>query len=234
MSRRLMVGCLILGMAVLIAGFPHAVTAAPSDLPDQARVVVAEDQTAASDCQTWGDTPQHAVACDPGTVIVARTTTYAEVKQAGITEYARLTGDPQQDRAVQDRLVGSVHDRVRPKRSQPFACTVGWKEINGSYLSIPSNATSARIFYSVRYWVAADCRALEIKDLSRISAGQLQWLQSCSNGAANCSGRGFNMTVNWSAPQAMFDSRVGAEYRHLAAAPCWNCGMPYGIHHFAP
>jgi hypothetical protein len=78
---------------------------------------------------------------------VARTTTYAAVKQAGITEYARLTGDLQQDRAVQDRLVGRVHDRVRPKRSQPFACAVGWKEVNGSYFSIPSNATSARIFF---------------------------------------------------------------------------------------
>jgi hypothetical protein len=52
MSRNVTVGCLILGIAMLMAGFPHAVTTAPSELSDEAQVVVAKDQTAAADCQT--------------------------------------------------------------------------------------------------------------------------------------------------------------------------------------
>lgn len=230
MFVRSVVGVLVLGIAFMFSALPSAAArAAPAN---DAPVVVAEDKTVEADCQFRINTADTARPCDPGTVIFARKTTYGEVKQAGMTEYALLSNDPAQDQAVQDALVGKVRHRIKPKHMRPFGCAYGWKEQRGSYLSIPGNAASARISYSFQYTVYADCSVVGVSDAAQISVGQLQWLQSCSRGTAQCARRGINMTVNWSAYQPLLDTTVGAEYRHLSAAPCWNCGMPYGIHNF--
>lgn len=74
-------GLVVVGMLasmLLLGSLParaeHLQPAAPRPAT---RVVVAEDKTEEADCRTWIDTLQEERACDPGTVIVARMTTYA-------------------------------------------------------------------------------------------------------------------------------------------------------------
>lgn len=67
--------------AMLVFGFSTVATqAAVNEPPDDTPVVVIEDNTVPADCKSWEDSPANEKPCDPGSIIIARDTTYKEVK----------------------------------------------------------------------------------------------------------------------------------------------------------
>lgn len=237
MRPRSIICSLALSVSLVFSVLPGAIHAASPEPRNETPVVVAEDKTVEADCKVWVDSPANERPCEPGSVIFARHTTYGEVKKAGITDYAVLTGDAEEDRRLQDLLVSKVSQRIKERKTnsvQTMAnCWWHWKTIGGSYLSIPSDPNSTRMFYQVSYQVWDDCIITGVSDQSRTSGPVMNWLQSCSRGTAECVGRnGMAVNGNWTAWQPMLDTAVGAEYRHLSASPCWYCGMPYGINTF--
>jgi hypothetical protein len=116
----------LVGLTLVLGS--HAVAQMSSANPkpnDTTWVVVAEDRTSEADCKVWIDSPANEQACDPGSVIVARRTTYREVEQNRTADYAVLTGDKQKDVHIERELVAKVTAQLRDQQAQPLACTEG-------------------------------------------------------------------------------------------------------------
>lgn len=237
MRLRLMLMGLVLGSSLLFGAHPLTAQATEAPPAGTTPVAVAEDKTVEADCRFWVGSSAAERPCDPGSVIFVRPTTYRTASAAGITDYAILTGNAAQDQQIRDTLAETVHQRIRAAHTpsgdaQAMGCWNHAQSFNGSYLSIPSDSNSTRMFYQVSYQVWVDCAITWVQDQSRTSGPQMNWLQSCSKGTLNCSRRDILVGGNWTAWHGMFDTRVDAEYRHLSAAPCWSCGMPYGFSTF--
>lgn len=228
----------ILGLLMLVAGsVMHVGTQAGSALAqpdDSALIVVVEDRTAQAECTMWIDSPTNEVPCSPGSVLIARRTTYRDVQRAGLTHYAVLTGNQQHDVRIERELVATVSTHIRRQSMQPTACAEGWPWAGGSYLSIPDNPASTKITYELKYHRRVDCVIDSISDRARTNGPALGWQVSCVNKNQDCTQRGVVMDANWQPRNGAFfnmafNSLVGREYWHIATAPCWNCGNPYGI-----
>lgn len=196
MRSRFVLGLLMLAAwSVMYLGTP---TSSASSKPDDTtRVVVAEDRTSEADCKVWIDSPTNEAACSPGSVIVARRTTYGEVKQTESAHYAFLTGDQQHDVDIERELVARVSTQIHGQQIQPTACTEGWPGVIGSYLSVPSNPNSTRITYELKYHRRVDCVIDFISDRARTSGPTLGWQVSCVNKSQDCTQRGVVMDANW-------------------------------------
>lgn len=210
--------------------------AASSEPSSDTRVVVAEDKTTEADCKSWVGSPANEKPCKRGSVIFARETTYGEVKQAGIKDYAILTGDSKQDEAIQDELVAKVrHDKVgKQSRQLAAACTDQAFYVGSNYLSKPGDANSVRITWEMQYRRMPDCSVIYISDHAKVSVSSYIWWRSCVNATSDCTDRNIIMDnkdwqprpPNWKTMD--FNSFVGREYRHISEKPCTLCGQPYG------
>lgn len=222
----------VLIATLLLSPISSSVYAAPK-LKDDTPVVVAEDQTKEADCMVWSNSPESKQPCEPGSVIFARDTIYAEVKKNNIQEWAVLTNDPKLNDAIEQELVGKVRKRVHGTTYTALACVfTPNKSKSGSYLTIPNNPNSARVEYTFRYTIQGTCGITDAADYGRITANTLQSIQSCVDGINNCVGRNVIMNQNWSGPFALPNTQVGREYRHISGSPCAGCGKPYGINTF--
>lgn len=230
--RRLTIMSFVLVMSLVLSVVPSQVSASPKPA-DDTPVIAAQDQTREADCKSWVDSPENEQPCELGSVIIARDTTYAEVKKKDIKEWAVRAKDEKQNKIIEQELVGKVRKRVHGDTVTAAACVfTPNKSKSGSYLTIPGNPNSARVEYTFRYTLQGNCAVTDAVDYGRIIAGVLTWSQSCVFGLNNCVPRNVVMNQNWAGPFGLPNTAVGREYRHISVSPCGTCGRPYGINTF--
>jgi len=223
--------CVVLGIFMIFLTFTPIVSAAQSTISEDTPVLVAEDKTAEVDCGQWEGTPSNRRPCDPGTVIIVRVTTFAEVKEKNIEVYEIATGDPQQDEEIERSLVKQIAPEETP--SSRNTCTEGTGTLGGDYLVKPDDPNSTRVFFEVEYGRDWQCNVFNIKDRSKVSQGTWTWDQTCVRSVdQSCTTRNYTMTTNFSPWLGNLPSaNVGSRYTHISARPSgcgiFPCGRPY-------
>ena len=202
--------------------FPVVAFAASTKPGPQTPIAIIEDNTSSAGCvHQYDDGPQE--ACPPGSVIIARESTYSEVIQKQSPYYVILTGNKTNDQRAIELLADQLHNELTPQASSEASCTPRPKSMSGSY-----SVNGRRVYYSVTYTVNSNCSVTNIRDMSRVTGWPTLWTKSCSNGLYNCSTRAIILGSNWSSSYSLPNAYINNQYRH------WSFSLvnAYGYQYF--
>ena len=194
-----------------VAVSPTAIAA--SSKPDKTtRVIIAEDKTQEAACVHWINVPSNTMPCPPGTVIVSRETTYAEVLRSGTTDYIILTGDVSQDSKLREDLVERVLNRLQPSQASPLS-TQSCTPHSTTTLGQSSTLQGVRFSEEVSYSLQSTCAITNIVDHAKADVdNQLAWQWSKNTDSAQVN-RTLALYTVWSAWYSLPNSGKGQ--RHL-------------------
>lgn len=186
------------------------------NLNDDTRVWVAEDKTVEAECVQWEETPENVVECPPGSVIVTRETTFAEVKQLGTSYFVVITGDAVHDEELLSDLSKRLHRDLNPPQPMLTAsCTPTTRTKGGSYLTRPSEPQfNRRVHYEIVYNITSTCLVRDGSDRVRMDgANDHNYRWDSSYWGSNKRGRGISLSGTWSAYEpASVEVGVNSDY----------------------
>jgi hypothetical protein len=163
MSLKILLSVLFLSL-LLVNNVP--VSTAQSGIDDSTPVIIIEDNVEDTQCTISTNFGNQVTACPPGTLLLLRKTTYGEVRQKGIKNYAVLTGKALKDAQIRDKLIRQVRqastiNQTCSKFPTPYARTIT--------ATRPAPYGSGTFWLQVNYSVYYNCVMGSIRDRVRLT-----------------------------------------------------------------